>query len=221
MRYIVKGIEVRSENVAKSIKEVSRPLVEWLKNRDMTDTALDYGCGKLRYTKFVAMKSLHLGIVDSKLQLDRSQQINGLVTTVRRYAESKWPECKIYDLETFFVDISDKYDFILCSNVLSAIPCPKVRAKSLRALHNSLSPKGTMLVLNQHTNSYFKEVRTKAGTIEHLNGWLLNSHKGGAYYGILNKETTIRLLERFTYRIKDAWIEGQSNYVLVEKGKSL
>jgi hypothetical protein len=94
MRYIVKGIEVRSENVAKSIKEVSRPLVEWLKNRDMTDTALDYGCGKLRYTKFVAMKSLHLGIVDSKLQLDRSQQINGLVTTVRRYAESKWPECK-------------------------------------------------------------------------------------------------------------------------------
>ncbi len=220
MHYRVKGILIKSENAAKPVRRAAGPLVEWLKQRPYTVSALDYGCGKLRYTLHLAARSRDLGMTDSTVQLDRIQRINGRKTSVRQYAHERWPACRIYDLRQFWEGIPHCYEFILCANVLSAIPCPRTRARSLLALRGALAPSGTLLVANQHANSYFAEARQKPEAFAHLDGWVLQSRSGAAYYGILNQDSTIKVLTRFGFAVVDAWIDGQSNYVLVNRGKA-
>jgi hypothetical protein len=217
MHYRIKGILIKSENAAKPMMDAAGPLIEWLKQRPYTHSALDYGCGKLRYTRHLAARSRHLGITDSTVQLDRVQRIGGQMTNVRQYANAHWPTCHIYQLNQFWQGIPRSYGFILCANVLSAIPCPRIRARSLRALRAALTSNGTLLVVNQHMNSYFAEARQKSKAFAHLDGWVQQSRKGAAYYGILNQESTIRVLTRFGFLVADAWNSGQSNYVLVRR----
>jgi hypothetical protein len=218
MRYKVGNLEIRSENAAKPMSDAAVPLVDWIAQHDHVKAALDYGCGKMRYTKHIAKKCTSLGIVDSTIQLTRLQRINGIVTTIQEYAKSKWPTCRIYKVEEFWGGIHESYNLILCANVLSVIPCARTRAKSLRSIHTALAMDGELLVVNQHTNSYFTDIRRKPSTRRHLDGWIAQSRKGANYYGILNKDSVIRLLIRYGFRVKDSWIEGQSNYVLVNKG---
>lgn len=220
MRYQIKGMLIRSENAAKPMTDAAGPVVEWLKQRPWTHSALDYGCGKLRYTPHLAARSKHLGITDSAVQLNRIQRIGGRMTNVREHADEYWPACHIYELDQFWQGIRRRYGFILCANVLSAIPCPRIRAKSLRALHATLTSNGTLLIVNQHANSYFTQARERSEAFPYLDGWVLQSRKGAAYYGILNQESTIRVLTRFGFVIVDAWKNGQSNYVLAGRNKT-
>lgn len=217
MHYRIRGVLIKSENAAKPMRRAAGPLIEWLMQRPYTAGALDYGCGKLRYTRHLAARSEDLGIADSMVQLDRIQRIGGRMTSVRRYAHKRWPNCHIYDLARFWEGIPHSYEFILCANVLSAIPCPRARARSLRALRSALAPNGILLVVDQHVNSYFAEAKRKPEAFGHLDGWVLQSRSGPAYYGILNKESTIKILSRFGFAVVDAWNAGQSNYVLVRR----
>jgi hypothetical protein len=217
MRYKIKGIEIRSENAAKPACDAAVPLVSWLHNRKHTPSALDFGCGKLRYTHHLAKKSTRIGIVDSEVQLTRIQRIAGKQTSVAEYAKKKWPSCRIHRLEEFWMNSSYSYNFILCANVLSAIPCAKARARSLRSIHTALHKNGQVLFINQHTNSYFTEVQKKTTTRLHLDGWIAQSRNGVSYYGILNKDSVIRLISRYDFTVERAWVEGQSNYVLAKK----
>jgi SAM-dependent methyltransferase len=215
MRYAILGTEVRSENTAKTMAEASQALRKWLLSRPHVCRALDYGCGKLRYTPYVARRCVNLGLVDSHVQLERSQLINGCLTTVSDYARRRWPGCKIYAVERFWGGIRERYDFVLCANVLSSIPSGKVRARSLRAIRACLRPRGECLVVNQHVNSYFHEARRRPGAIAHLDGWILRSPRGACYFGILGRQKTIRILRSLGFVVVDAWVESQSTFVLV------
>jgi SAM-dependent methyltransferase len=214
VHYSIKGITIKTENAAKSSKQGSRYLINWLLQHEHVTDVLDYGCGKLRYTTYLHHISNSLTIVDSDCQLDRTQIIGDVKTSVREYAQNHWPGCTIYDLEQFWNGIQERFEFILCANVLSAIPSAKARAKSLRAIHSVLKRKGQLLVVNQHTNSYFTQMQNDPRSMQYFDGWISQSHNGGAYYGLLNKDKVIALLTRFGFEIIDAWIEDQSNYVL-------
>jgi len=214
MHYKVKGISIKSENAAKPIQQSSRYLIDWISAHGHVDSSLDYGCGKLRYTGSLYAISSSLAITDSKIQLERTQLIDGAETSVLEYVQDQLPGCIIYDLESFWNGIQEEFDFILCANVLSAVPSAKVRAKSLRAVRSALKDNGQLLVVNQHTNSYFTQIKNDSRSIQHLDGWITQSRNGGAYYGLLNKEAIVTLLARFGFKIIDAWVEGQSNYVL-------
>ena len=218
MRYKIKRIEIRSENAAKPMSNAAAPLVSWLSSRPFTPSALDFGCGKLRYTHYLADRSKRLGVVDSDVQLNRLQTINGEYTSVKAYIEKRWLGCMIHELKAFWKNPLHDYHFVLCANVLSAIPCPKARARSLRSIHAALSENGQVLFVNQHTNSYFTEARENPNAVTHLDGWITQSKAAASYYGILNKKSVIKLISRFGFVIEKAWVEGQSNYVLAQKG---
>jgi SAM-dependent methyltransferase len=220
MRYSVHGHEVRSENAAKPASDAASHLVQWLKERERTRSALDYGCGKLRYTKHMASRSHYIGVVDSEIQLSRTQRIHGQHVSVVDYVMKHWPRHSIQRLTAFWKKPSRSFGFVLCANVLSAIPCSKVRARSLRAIRRALEDKGTALFVNQHTNSYFTQIRQESTTQAHLDGWLTVTPQGASYYGILNRESVVKLLSRFGFNVEHAWVDGQSNYVLVSKGKA-
>ena len=220
MRYKIKDSEIRSENAAKPAIDAAAFLVNWLRKRESTPSALDYGCGKLRYTAHLAHRSKHIGLVDSQVQIERTQRICSEYTSVKAFASQRWPGCTIQNLIEFWSCPARRYDFVLCAHVLSAIPCPKARAKSLRAIRAALTRGGHALFVNQHTNSYFTEVRKRPSSQPHLDGWIVKSKYGVSYYGILNKESIIKLAKRYNFKVEDAWVEGQSNYVLVSKGET-
>lgn len=211
MRYRFKDSEIRSENAAKPASDAAAFLVNWLRKRYFTPMALDYGCGKLRYTAHLAHRSDHIGLADSQVQIERIQRICGQYTTVKAYAARRWPGCSIQNLTEFWTRPAHSYDFILCANVLSAIPCPKTRAKSLRAIRAALTRDGFVLFVNQHTNSHFTEVRKRPSSQPHLDGWIVKSKYGVSYYGILNKDAVIKLATRYNFKVEDSWKEGQSN----------
>jgi hypothetical protein len=106
---------------------------------------------------------------------------------------------------------------VLCSNVLSAIPSAKIRAKSLRAIYAALSTHGELLVVNQYKNSYFTEVSKKRSTIKYLDGWIAKSRSGSHYYGALDKDKVIGILHRRGFRVAEAWTQGQSSYVVATR----
>src|SRR5436305_1019278 len=133
MRYLFRGHEIRSENGAKPATQASKELLEWIRTRPLVAEALDFGCGKLRYAGPLASRARRLTIVDSPIQLERTQMLCGLRTSVRAYARSRWKHVRSLDTAEFSRD-RVKYDLALCANVLSTIPSPTTRAAVVRLL---------------------------------------------------------------------------------------
>lgn len=79
-----------------------------------------------------------------------------------------WPRCRIYSLDEFWSGIKERYDFVLCANVLSVIPSRRIRSRSLLAILACLTPTGTVFLVNQHTNSYFTEASASPYSVKYL-----------------------------------------------------
>lgn len=213
MRYKIAELEIRSENAAKPIIQASSVLVTWISTMMQVDSALDYGCGKLRYAEYLAARCRRLTLVDSEIQLDRVQKIAGEYNTVKDYAQKRWPHSRALSVEQFARDPS-KYDFVLCANVLSAIPLENVRLQVLTRLSKSLKKHGRCLIVAQYRNSYFKQVATSEKAVAHLDGWILKTKRANFYFGILRREKICTLATANGFRIIEAWADGQSAYVL-------
>jgi SAM-dependent methyltransferase len=214
MRYRVNGHEIRSENAAKPLDQPSRYLRDWLLALDPVNDALDYGCGKLRYAAYLAARSSRLTLVDSQVQLTRKQTIGGKVTTVAAYAAHHWPGARVIS-EAAFAKDKRTFDLILCANVLSAIPEAGTRSTVLHRLAHALRKRGgRLLVTTQWRNSYFDAARNLPNATPYLDGWILKTTRGSAYYGILPKEELIALLVAHGFKVENAWTHKGSAYVL-------
>jgi len=208
----VHGHEIRSENAAKPIAQASAYLVGWLKSNVRCKTALDYGCGKLRYAVHLARRVERLTCVDSQVQLSRQQKVAEATTTVRDYAQGHL-SARVLNIEQFAGDRT-LYDFVLCANVLSAIPRARVRSKALRRLKRCVRPGGRALFVAQFRNTYFRDVLASGRAEEYLDGFLLNTSKHSSYYGLLDPPRLVSLLKRHGYEVAAAWTRGESAYVL-------
>jgi SAM-dependent methyltransferase len=216
MRYKVGPLEIRSENAAKPLSQAAQPLVKWLRRSSHVSLALDYGCGKLRYSGHLAKKCRRLTLVDSRIQLDRVQMVAGRRATVREFAKRKWPNCKVLSVEEFDAPRST-YDFILCANVLSAIPDKSVLSQVLGRLSRSLKPRGLCLFVSQYRNSDFRKMAASKNARPHLYGWILVTKRGAFYYGVLDVGRVKELIERRGFLITESWTEGESAYVLATR----
>ncbi len=215
MQYSIGKRVISSELAAKPPSQASGYLVAFLKSRDRVRHALDYGCGKLRYSGHVASFAESLTLVDSPVQLDRQQRIDHKETTVRRLARQRWPNVRIEAISEFQTRQRPKFDFVLCANVLSAIPIAADRARALTAIKRRLNIDGILLVVNQHTNSHYTQVARREEVTKHLDGWLVpRGNSSASYYGILDRKRVCSILETLGYGIAEQWIEGQSNYTL-------
>jgi len=219
VRYKVRGLEIRSENAAKPTTQPAAPLIQWLQGISPVHLALDYGCGKLRYSQALASKCTILTLVDSEVQLGREQQVGRTRTTVRTYAQRHWPKCRVLNVDEFWRD-RRTYGFVLCANVLSAVPDRRVRSKLLLKIASILGRTGRCLFVAQYQNSYFKEVAASPSAIPHLDGWILKTRRGAFYFGVLSRERLVYLLVKHGFGIEKAWTEGQSAYVLAGRASS-
>jgi SAM-dependent methyltransferase len=213
VRYWIQGHEIRSENAAKPMVQVSRHVAYWIDSHESVNHALDFGCGKLRYAGALASRARMLTLVDSDVQLSRTQILSGRLTNIRDYVASHWPQARVLTFEAFQSD-QRKYDLALCANVLTAIPDAEVRAKALRSIARRLHPSGQCLFVTQFRNSYFKKISESPSSKPHLDGRLLVTPRGSSYYGILPKELLERLVVRHGFTVANSWINGQVAFVL-------
>jgi 2-polyprenyl-3-methyl-5-hydroxy-6-metoxy-1,4-benzoquinol methylase len=210
MRYRAKGVEIRSENAAKPRAQRSRYLESQLRSVGPYASALDYGCGKLRYFPTLRAICRNLTIVDSSVQLNRIQTIGGRLTTIREYV-TRWPSVTALDVDEFARDTS-MFDFALCSNVLSAIPSYKTRLLVVAKLAKRLHPGGHALFVVQYTNSHFTALRSNPQACKYLDGYLVSSRRGNSFYGIITPAKLSRLLVKGGFQVQHLWRAGQSAY---------
>ena len=216
MRYKIKRLEIRSENAAKSMRQPSKRLVAWLSTMPSVGSALDYGCGKLRYAHQLAEKCASLTLVDSACQINRLQTIGAHRTTVADYVKEHLPSARVLTVAELRSD-RRKYGFALCSNVLSAIPSARARADALSAIRNSLTHQGRCLFTSHYRNTYFSRISKSPRAKPHLDGWLVTGPRGAAFYGILPRDALEKLLVRNGFAVVDSWIGGESAYCLASR----
>jgi len=216
VRYRISGHEIRSENAAKPILRASKRVVDWLFENVQGGAVLDYGCGKLRYAKFLAEQCACLTLVDSKEQVDRLQMIDGEKTTVREYVSRRWDHANVFTIEEFR-SRRDSYYFILCANVLSAIPCAAAQNAAVRRIARSLSGNGQALFITQFRNSGFKKMARLPRAMPHLDGWILQTSKGMFYYGLLPLRKLEGLVTLNECCVDSAWTEGESAFLLAKR----
>jgi len=212
MHYKALDSIVRTEYTAKSPSQASGWLVRYLrKNVNRNDTVLDYGCGKLRYTGPLSRAGKSVVAVDSREQIQRLQTIDGTCTTVRDYAGSRHRNVRVFSLEEPGWQ-SRRYDFLLCANVLSAVPHRDVRVGVLRRMRAVARRGARVLIVVQYTNSYFREARSRG--VAYQDGWLIRGASGAAFYAPLSVALLTRLATAAGLHVKDAWRSGQSAVVL-------
>jgi 2-polyprenyl-3-methyl-5-hydroxy-6-metoxy-1,4-benzoquinol methylase len=209
--YTTCGVTIRSENAAKPYTMPSVYLSEYIKGMKGMGDALDFGCGKLRYSNVLVGKFNAVTFLDSEKQLNRLQMVRGVKTTVSDYININYVGCNSISFEKIN-DIDKKYDFILCSNVLSAIPCKSTIDSVISSFALLLKSNGRALIVNQYKSSYFKRYE---GGVKHLYGYVYKNSKSASYYGILDEKSVRQLCLDNGLAIINSWSREGSSYVEV------
>jgi 2-polyprenyl-3-methyl-5-hydroxy-6-metoxy-1,4-benzoquinol methylase len=216
MRYVVRGLEIRSENAAKPACSAGRWILNWIRQLPTSASGLDIGCGKLRYTVPPAKRISSVAAVDSGIQLERQQAIFGRVCSVRQYVSKTLRNVTVYSVEDP-VWRRKRYDIVLCSNVLSAIPCLRTRKRIVKAAYTCLRPKGTLLLTTQYRSSHFAAWRSAHNATRYLDGFLVQGKRGTSFYGLLDAEALTRLCRSCGFRSFDAGHAKELAYVLARR----
>ncbi len=211
--YLDNNIIIKSEDAAKSYKQSSQHVINYIKSLDYVEAILDYGCGRLRYSKLLSNRCNKITLVDSIDQINRLQTIYDEKTTVKDYVKSHMKDAVLLSIEEY-EQCDDKFDIIFCSNVLSAIPSKKVRKHILHNLKKSLSSNGKLIIINQYRNSFYNNLKTRENTIEYMEGVLTIDADNSKYYGLLNKEIILSILKDASFNIVDCWYKDQSCFVV-------
>ncbi|HCD3553706.1 TPA: class I SAM-dependent methyltransferase, partial [Escherichia coli] len=189
----------------------SNYLCKQIESTNKNGNALDFGCGKLRYSEQLVNKFETVTFLDSRRQLERVQIIRGVQTTIPDYVINNYKNANIVSYEN--IDkITNHYDFILCANVLSAIPCESTIHKVLSAIRELLKSDGEALIVNQYKSSYFK--RYESG-IKHLHGYIYQNSRNAFYYGLLDVDTVSKICSDNNLEIIKSWSKAGSSYVVV------
>lgn len=184
MRYELPcGGVLKTENAAKPAIQASRYLSSFISQLSPVHSSFDYGCGKLRYMAPILSASESLTVVDSEIQIGRTQSIFGKAASVREVARHS---NRVRVANT--VDFSNgdtEFDRGFCINVLSAVPFVLVRRQILALIRQKLKPGACCLFVVQYRNSEFGRMRRQPNARPWLDGFLMNSLRGLSFYGLI------------------------------------
>jgi SAM-dependent methyltransferase len=195
MRYkIAPDIEIRAENAAKPESQASKFLLDLLAGLSHVDSTFDYGCGKLRYQTAIAETTDSLAIIDSEVQLSRTQILRGKKASIRNiYKQSN--RVQVYSDEEF-QKLNARFDRGFCINVLSVIPFNARRRQVLEVIRRKLRRGGECLFVVQYRNSDFTRMRKMPNAKPWLDGFLIDSLRGHSFYGLISPDRLESSLKR-------------------------
>lgn len=213
MHYEVDGFIVESELAAKPITQSNKYILQYISNIPWSSVVLDYGCGKMRFTIPLSKHVANVVAVDSYCQIYKVQTINGIQTSVAEYAKTRTDNVFVCEIENKAWK-EGKYDRILLTNVLSAIPFYETRLNVLSNVKSVLAGDGEVLISTQYRNSYFKTYEVRSSCLKFYDGWLTRrSPTAYAFYGIVTPEKIAELCEKVGLAILDTVKIDGSVYV--------
>lgn len=166
----------------------------------------------------MSRKARHITLLDSQVQITRTQTIHSVKTSVELFAKNSLKNASVYYLENF--DFSkQQFDFILCSNVLSAIPDKSTRVKLLDNIYNILHDNGTALITIQYRNSYFNTYNNRKGVEKYEDGWLIKKNNSYSFYGIIPPQQLIEMCLNSNLKIESAYKHDGSIYLTVARNQ--
>ena len=190
MHYKIADGIIESELAAKSIRQPNRLVIEFIQSLSPSEVVLDYGCGKLRYTIPLANQVKTVVAIDSIEQLSKRQIIADEFTTLLEYRRDNVIICPIDSGEWRNL----KYDTILCTNVLSAIPDHQERRQILKNIKSVIKQNGIIFFSTQYRNSYFKTYDNRIDIQKYNDGWLMPRAKNKyCFYAPLNAKAITTL----------------------------
>jgi hypothetical protein len=214
MRYRLRelGVEVRSENAAKPTGFRSKFVLNWIARHARVGLAVDYGCGRLRYSLPLCSIADKVIAVDSAEQLEKLQKVNGVRTTIQDFVRRK-RKIKAINVEEFEA-AEFTADLIICINVLSAIPHKVERRRVASRVASHLNSTGVCLISVQHQNSDFNRVQRIGRARAYKDGYIIDMGKWVSFYGLLNRDYIANVLTGAGLDVESAFINGQSSYVI-------
>ena len=193
MHYEIDGLVVESELAAKPLAQSNKYILQYISDIPWSSLVLDYGCGKLRFTIPLSMQVASVVAIDSRCQLNKVQTINGIRTSVAEYAKTRMHNVYVCEIEDKAWK-EGKYDRILLTNVLSAIPFYETRLNVLSNVKSVLAGDGEVVISTQYRNSYFKTYEARSSCLKFYDGWLMRrSPTAYAFYGIVTPEKIAEL----------------------------
>ena len=154
-------------------------------------------------------------MIDSKVQITRKQMIHDNEVSVLEYASKFMKNAYAYSLEEYDFK-KEKFDFVLCTNVLSAIPNTDDRKKVLSNIKQLLKPTGNALISVQYRNSYFNTYSTKEGCVKYEDGWIIKRGNSFSFYGIIFPDKLIKLCGESGLIVENIYKHDGSVYLTVK-----
>jgi hypothetical protein len=204
------GIEIRTENAAKPESQPSKFLLDLIGNLSHVHSSFDYGCGKLRYQRAISDTTDRLAIIDSEIQLSRSQRLREKEISIRNVFKQS-NRIEVYnDLE--FQKLAAQFERGFCINVLSVIPSYARRRQVLNLIRQRLVPNGECLFVVQYRNSDFSRMSKMPNAKPWLDGFLIDSLRGYSFYGMISPNRLARSLKHARFRIREMTLNEGSAY---------
>lgn len=202
MRYSLgKGIVIKTENAAKPDLHASKILSRYISHLEPVASSFDYGCGKLRYIKDILKTTDMLTVVDSEIQIGRTQMIHGELTSIRDVARRSNRVEAVNVME--FSNNRDEFDRAFCINVLSVIPFFSARRRVLNLIRQGLRAGGTCLFVVQYRNSDFGRMAELPNARPWRDGFLIDSLRGFSFYGLISPQRLTALVAGCGFEVVD------------------
>jgi SAM-dependent methyltransferase len=216
VRYkIASGIVVKTENAAKPESQRSAFLEGLISGLPQVESSFDYGCGKLRYLSSILEITQTLTLVDSEIQLSRTQQLKGRATTVRDILASSNRVDVLNDAE--FGGVAAEFDRGFCINVLSVIPIYAKRRHVLKTIWQKLRPGGECLFVVQYRNSDFNRMRSLPNARPWRDGFLIDSLRGFSFYGLITPDRLASMLSSAGFILLERKLNQGSVFIIAQR----
>lgn len=160
---------------------------------------LDYGCGKLRNTKYLLENNFNVSIIDTVEQISKQKD------TIEKLSVSN-----IYNIENL---PNKQFDIILCSFVLNVIPDLNNRNQVLTNISNLISNDG-VIYIEVRDNKF---VKTLKNNITYNDGILTGSGEIKTFQKPYTKEEFKSYLEEFPFEIVEIKKESNSIIAILKK----
>jgi hypothetical protein len=212
MRYkIGKEIIIRSENASKPETQSSAYLNTLISRLASVHSTFDFGCGKLRYQRVITKTTDLLALVDSEVQLSRTQMIRSRLTTIRDHVR-KANDVGAYTVGQF-ASLERKFDRGFCINVLSVIPSARVRLGIVQLMRAKLKPGALCLFVVLYRNSDFTRMQKQTNCKPYGNGFLMDSLRGYSFYGLIPPSDLAKLIERAGFSVESIVLDEGTAYL--------
>lgn len=162
-------------------------------------SVLDYGCGKLRNSKFLLNEGFKVSILDTQKQLQNISHEELLLFH------------EVYEAES--ISFNRKYPAILCSFVLNVIPSNDIRIEILNNIHEFLTEDGFAYIEVRGTG-FLKGAKTKT---PYSDGYVLGNGENKTFQKGFTKDTLSDLISESQLKLWEVHKFGDSLVAICKK----